>query len=489
MRAQLLCLLAGEPNVMLLDEPTNYLDLESLVFLEHFLVDFPGAFLLISHDRRFLKRVADHILEVEAPDLTKFPGDIDDYFEQKRVLREQLEREALKQEAKRKHMMDFVNRFRAKASKARQAQSRLKLLDKMPPIEIRDLPVQARIKLPAPGPSPKLILKMQDVALGYGTRPVLSGIDLNIERGDRIGVVGPNGAGKSTLLKALSGSLPPLRGAVEWGRDVRLGYFAQHLTESLNLNATVESELQKQAHPDVTPQELRNLAGSLLFREEQDLKKRVGVLSGGEKSRVALGQILLQKCPILVLDEPTNHLDFDTVESLSQALAEYSGTLIAVSHDRDFISRVATKILQIQNGQVLVYPGSYEDYAWSVERGSYGATSAPRALAPTSENSPSDLVPVAHRLAPESTKQRRIEANRELRAAQEQIKKLERDMLRLEDRIKEGTRKIESLGLSAPELAAAGEDLAQAQSALGEMEEQWLECQERIATLEALLKL
>jgi ATP-binding cassette subfamily F protein 3 len=486
MRAQLLYMLAAEPNLMLLDEPTNYLDLESMIFLEQFLVDYPGAFLLISHDRRFIKRVADHILEVEAPDLTKFPGDIDDYFDEKRVLREQLERESLKQGAKRKAILDFVNRFGAKASKARQAQSRLKFLEKMPIIEIKALPVHARIQIPDPTPTSRLIVSMNDVDLGYGERRVLRDLRFDIERGDHVGVVGPNGAGKSTLLKALSGVLRPKKGTIEWGANMKIGYFAQHLTETLNLNATVEEEIQSKAHPDVTPQEVRNLAGSLLFKTEEDLKKRVGVLSGGEKSRVALAQILLQRNPVLVLDEPTNHLDFDTVESLSQSLAQYPGTIISVSHDRDFISRVSTKILEIDRGQVLPFPGTYEEYAWSVERGTYGQGLA--ATTPAESTASRTPTSATQQFSPAEAKQRRIETNRALRSAQELAKNLEKQHKNLET-------KVESLSteLNRPEhppqkLAELGRELHAAQTQLEKTETDWMLCLEKIDSLEKDLK-
>lgn len=368
MRMKLLALIGREPNLMLLDEPTNFLDLESVMALENFLQNYDGAFLLISHDREFLRRTTEHTLEVEQGEITKFPGNIDDYFEQKAMLREVLEAQVAHQEAKRKRIEDFVARFGAKATKAKQAQSRLKALDKMERIEIRDLPVRAKIRIPEPIHTGKESLRLENADLGYGTNIILRGVNLRLERGAHLGVVGFNGVGKSTLLKSLGGRIPLLSGTRELGHQVSLSYFAQHVAEELRPGATVLECLVEAAHPDIKQQEILNLAGSLLFGGD-DVHKSMSVLSGGEKSRVALGQILLKRSPLLLLDEPTNHLDFDTVEAMTEALRDYAGTVIVVSHDRGFIGRIATKILEIRDGKVELYPGSYDDYLWSLERG------------------------------------------------------------------------------------------------------------------------
>ncbi len=368
MRMKLLALIGREPNLMLLDEPTNFLDLESVMALENFLQSYEGAFLLISHDREFLRRTTDHTLEVEQGEITKFPGNIDDYFEQKAMLREVLEAQAAHQEAKRKRIEDFVARFGAKATKAKQAQSRLKALDKMEKIEIRDLPVRAKIRIPEPIHTGKESLRLENAELGYGSNSILRGVNLRLERGSHLGVVGFNGVGKSTLLKSLGGRIPLLQGKRELGHQVSLSYFAQHVAEELRPEATVLDCLVEAAHPDIKHQEILNLAGSLLFGGD-DVHKPVSVLSGGEKSRVALGQILLKRSPLLLLDEPTNHLDFDTVEAMTEALRDYAGTVIVVSHDRGFIGRIANKILEIRDGKVELYPGTYDDYLWSLERG------------------------------------------------------------------------------------------------------------------------
>lgn len=368
MRMKLLYLIGLQPNLMLLDEPTNFLDLESILALEKFLQDYNGAFLLISHDREFLRRTTEFTLEVEAGEITKFPGHIDDYFEQKTQLRSVLEAQAANQAIKRKQMHDFIERFKAKASKARQAQSRMKMLDKMENIEVKDLPVRAKIKIPAPVHTGRETLSLSQADLGYGAKVILKNVNLRLEKGTHLGVVGFNGAGKSTLLKSLAAQLPLIAGMRTLGYQVTLSHFSQHSAEQLDMNDDVQSALEKAAHPEVKAQDILNMAGSLLFSGD-DVRKKIKILSGGEKSRVALGQVLLKRSPLLLMDEPTNHLDFETVETLTDALKNYEGTVIVVSHDRSFIGRVATKILEIRDGKVEVYPGTYDEYVWSLQKG------------------------------------------------------------------------------------------------------------------------
>lgn len=367
MRIKLMGLLGQAPNLMLLDEPTNYLDLETTLVLERFLQGYEGSFLLISHDREFLRRTTDHILEVEAKEITKYNGNIDDYFEQKELLRSQLESRAASLADKRKEILDFVARFGAKATKASQAQSRLKMLSKMETIEVKPLPVASTIRIPAPIKTGKLTLSIENADFGYGEKKILKDVTLHVHRGDHVAVVGLNGAGKSTLLKGISNTLPPLTGKFTFGQGVKIAFFAQHVIEALDPEDTVLSSLEKAAHIEVKPQELLDLAGSLLFSGD-DVKKKISVLSGGEKSRVALGRVLLQKASCLLLDEPTNHLDFQTVEALTNALRNYEGTVVVVSHDRGFIKRVGTKILEVSQGKVRLYPGTYEEYVWSVQQ-------------------------------------------------------------------------------------------------------------------------
>jgi ATP-binding cassette subfamily F protein 3 len=383
MRVKLLFLIGQEPNLLLLDEPTNFLDLETLLVFERFLQDFEGALLMISHDREFLRRTTDHIVEVEAGDITKFAGNLDDYFEQKAMLAEILQKQLMNQEAKKKSVLDFVSRFGAKATKAKQAQSKLRTLEKMEKIEIKDLPLRASIQIPVPIKTGKEILQLTDAQCGYPGKTILNKVQLRLERGKHLGIVGLNGAGKSTLLKSLGSQIPLLKGELAYGFNVTLAYFSQHVAEQLDPEWTVLDALNQGAHPSVLRQEVLNIAGSLLFAGEA-VEKKIRVLSGGEKSRVALGQILLKKAPLLLLDEPTNHLDFDTVEALTEALAKYEGSIITVSHDRAFISRVANQILEIKNGDLHLYPGTYDEYVWSLQKGFLAETQREQTPSPSS---------------------------------------------------------------------------------------------------------
>jgi ATP-binding cassette subfamily F protein 3 len=438
MRMKLLYLIGKEPNLMLLDEPTNFLDLETILTLEKFLQSYEGAFLLISHDREFLRRTTESTLEIEAGDLTKFPGNIDDYFEQKTQIRETLSAQALNQEARRKEIQDFVDRFRSKATKARQAQSRLKQLEKMEIIEIKDLPVRAKIQIPAPMPTGKEILNLEKADLGYPGKVILKDVHMRLERGAHLGVVGFNGAGKSTLLKSLAGLIPLLKGTRTEGYQVKLSYFAQHVADELKLEETVMEAFQRGIDPVVTLQEVLNLAGSLLFSGDA-LQKKIKVLSGGEKSRVCLGRILLQKSPLLLLDEPTNHLDFDTVEALTEALRDYEGTVITVSHDRSFIRRVANQILEVRSGKAEIYNGSYDEYIWSLEKGAFKERLNIRTDLASVQNQASAQIQLTNQakkkpLEEETTKFNLKETRKRL---QSELSELKRKLIQCEKKIKE----------------------------------------------------
>ncbi len=471
MRVKLLRLLASKPDLMLLDEPTNYLDLETLVVLERFLQDSEGAFLLISHDREFLRRTTDHILEVEAGQMTKYSGTIDDYFEQKELLREQLLKTALSQQAKRKEVLDFAARFGAKATKARQVQSRLKQLEKMDKIEVARLPLLAKIRLPEPARTGKISISVSQVELGYGTKTILRNLQMELGRGDHLGVVGVNGAGKSTLLKALAGDLAPLKGEITFGDRVEVSYFAQHVAERLKPEQTVLEAMGDGAHPDVKPQEIKDLAGSLLFSGD-DVKKKIKILSGGEKSRVALGQILLKRSSALLLDEPTNHLDFHTVEALTQALADYSGTVVIVSHDRGFVGRTSNKILEIRAGRAEFYPGTYDEYVWSVQKG---------VLA---QRSQADLAEVNENWVERSEPPSKVNFKEAKKSLEKEIRALEKEYSTLEATIERSKQLMlnvnhELMELSGAAAITAAKKIAELQATIDISENRYLQCLER----------
>jgi ATP-binding cassette, subfamily F, member 3 len=470
MRVKLLYLVASQPDLMMLDEPTNYLDLETLVVLENFLQSTSSAFLLISHDREFLRRTTDHVLEIEAGQMTKYAGQIDDYFEQKELLREQLTKAASSAQAKRKEILDFAAKFGAKATKARQVQSRLKALDRIETIEVKDLPTTAKIRLPEPVRTGKVVIELKDVILGYGDRTILKNLNLALGKGDHLGVVGVNGAGKSTLLKSLAGELEPRQGGIEFGLNVEVAYFAQHVAEKLKPEDTVLEAMGEFAHSDVKRQEILDLAGCLLFSGD-DVHKKIRVLSGGEKSRVALGQILLKRASCLLLDEPTNHLDFHTVEALTQALASYGGTVVIVSHDRGFVRRTASKILEIQNGQAEFYPGSYDEYVWSVQKGVLSQREASEVSQKASSKGQSPDAPKFNFKEAKKQLEKDVRsAEREMASIEKQTEVFKKEMLALNEKL------TQTSGATA---AVVAREIGEKQGAIDDLEMKYLELLER----------
>lgn len=475
MRFKLLWLLGQEPNLMMLDEPTNFLDLESLLVLENFLRDFKGSFLLISHDREFLKRTTDHTLEVEDGKMSKFPGDIEDYFEYKTQLLETLQARASNLQEKREKMEEFVERFRAKASKAKQAQSRMKQLEKLEEIEIKPMRTRARMVLPEPESTGKETLALEKASLGYGTNVILKDLNFRLQRGNHVGVVGINGAGKSTLLKTLAGRLDLVGGRLEIGHNVRVGYFAQHVYEELNVNDSILESLQEVASKDATRTEILGIAGSFLFSGD-DVHKKIRVLSGGEKSRVALARLLLQKFPVLLMDEPTNHLDFDTVESMTEALKKFSGTLIVVSHDRHFIRQVSSKILEIRDGKAEYYPGTYDDYLWSLEKGAWSNRESE--VAPTKAKS---VTPMETPKALDKNLRKQRDAD--LRKLKKHYEQLENSVAKNQRELADtNERLIECQSSEAPGLVKA---LSEISDRIEREENQMLELLEKIDKLES----
>ncbi len=360
-RVKLASMLLADPNFLILDEPTNYLDLKTLILLEDFFQEYHGAFLIVSHDREFLKKTCEDTLEIENGDMTLYPGPVEEYL----IFKEEQKAQALNInrniEAKKKQLQAFVDRFHAKASKASQARSKMKQIEKLKTIEVGHPLSNVHIKIPAVEKRGGVALRCENLTIGYPEKTVARKISLEIDQGSRVAVLGDNGQGKTTFLRTLAGDLAPKSGHFHWGHHLKVGYYAQHVFATLHPGQDIYTHLYEKAAPGVTRQEIMNLAGSFLFKGD-DVKKRVGVLSGGERARVCLAGLLLSKCPVILLDEPTNHLDFETVEALGRALKSFSGTLFFVSHDRTFVNLVASQIIEVNNGSVIRYPGHYEDY-------------------------------------------------------------------------------------------------------------------------------
>lgn len=361
MRVRLAGILVQEPNLLLLDEPTNYLDLQTVLLLEAVLRQYRGALLLVSHDREFIKNVCNYTLELEHQKLTLFAGDVETYFADKEMRLEEARRHNKKIQAHQRHLQAFVDRFRYKASKATQAQSKLKQLERLKTIEIAHSIRTVRIQLPMAPQRKATALECMDVTVGYAhAQPILRSVDIEIQRGEHMAVLGENGNGKSTLLKTLAGELPPLSGRFKWGHGLSIAYYAQHVTQMLPKEGTAGTYLSS-VSATVLPEELLRMAGNFLLTKE-DLEKPISFLSGGERARLCLAAICLARHDVLILDEPTNHLDFDTVEALGEALSEFEGTIIFVSHSRTFVAEIATSILEVKDGHAIRYPYPYDLY-------------------------------------------------------------------------------------------------------------------------------
>ena len=360
MRLELARLLLSEPDLLLLDEPTNHLDLECLLWLEDYLLNCSSAFILISHDRAFLNRTIQRIIEIEQGALHEYAGNYDFYLEEKAKRMEVRLATYKNQQDRIRQLERFIDRNRYDKKTAGQAQSRIKMLERMEKVEAPVEESQIHFSFPSPARSGKRVIELRDVSKSYGDTNVYSGIDLVIERGDKIAFLGPNGAGKSTLLKILAGVVPPSSGELSVGFHTTAGYYAQHQWEQLNPDATVFEEALWVCG-DMLQTQLRGLLGAFLFRGE-DVLKKTAVLSGGEKARLVLCKLLFQRANFLLLDEPTNHLDISSRVVLEKALGDFPGTICFISHDRRFINAVSNKILVVKSGEIHIFPGNYDDF-------------------------------------------------------------------------------------------------------------------------------
>lgn len=360
MRVVLASLLFGRPDLLMMDEPTNHLDLPSVAWLSAFMRKYDRSFILISHDREFLNEQIDRVVSFESEGVRQYKGDLDSYKKQRDEERVLLENRARNVAQERERLERFVTRFKAKASKASQAQSKLRQLEKLETVEILGDRAVMSFRFPDVQRSGKIALEVEGLTKSYGEHEVLTGVDLLAKRGQRIALLGVNGAGKTTLLRILAGEIEATGGSYEFGHNTKVGYYAQHHAESLNRKLTVYDSVARMAG-DVTNQRIRAVLGAMLFGD-REIDKSVGVLSGGERARVALAQLLIDPGNVLLMDEPTNHLDLESSERLAEALEGYEGTLLFVSHNRYFIRKLAKQIWFVEDGKVVVYPGSLDDY-------------------------------------------------------------------------------------------------------------------------------
>jgi ATP-binding cassette subfamily F protein 3 len=367
MRLALAKLLLEKPNLLLLDEPTNHLDLEARNWLETYLANYPHAYVLVSHDRYFLDVTVNRTVEIWNKRVQFYSGNYDSYLRQKDERRAQLEAAYRNQRERIEQLEAFINRFRYQATKARQVQSRIKELEKIERIEIPPDEQTIHFSFPQPKPSGRIVAEFKGVSKSYGSTFVFGDASFIIERGDRIALVGVNGAGKSTMIKLLAGAEPLTSGSYTLGHNALPDYFAQDQYKELNPQRRMIDDLSDAA-PRSTQTQLRTLLGCFLFSDD-DVFKQIGVLSGGERNRYALARMLLAPSNFLLLDEPTNHLDMRAKDVLLDSLSKYNGTVVFVSHDRYFIDKLATRIFEIEDGHVHVYPGNYEDYLWRKQGG------------------------------------------------------------------------------------------------------------------------
>jgi ATP-binding cassette subfamily F protein 3 len=470
-RVKLCAMLLREPNFLILDEPTNYLDLKTLLLLEEFLCDYQGGFMIVSHDREFLKKTCTSTIEVERGEIVLYPGDVEAYLGYKEQQREQAAAINVNIEIRRKQLQTFVDKNKAKASKATQAASKVKMLERLRPIEIEHSLATVKITMPAVETRKGVALRLSGLAIGYPGKSVATGIELEIERGAHVAVLGDNGQGKTTFLSTLAGVLKPQAGELRWGHEVRIGSYAQHVFTAMDPAVTVRSYLDRAAcsspGPTIPSQSILDMAGCFLFRGD-DVDKRIAVLSGGERSRLCLAGLLLAKYPVLLLDEPTNHLDFETVEALARALRGYNGTLFFTSHDRTFVSLVATQIVEVRDGAVTLYPDDYGAYVYRIEKEVRDEGAALRRAGSAPASSP-------------AAANARRERGERLNALRNRLRTVEKQVAAQDARKSELTRKLADEPQSYS--AELGAQLAELSDGVERLEREWLTLSEQIEAL------
>ncbi len=479
MRLNLARALMCRSDLLLLDEPTNHLDLDTVLWLQSWLVTYPGTLLVISHDREFLDAVSTHTLHLERNTATLYTGNYSQ-FERQRAEKLSQQAAAYSQQQERiAHLESFISRFKAKASKARQAQSRVKALERMELVAPAHWDSEFSFEFPEPDKLPSPLVRFDKVAVGYGDKTILSGLRLLIAPGERIGLLGPNGAGKSTLVQTIAGQLAPLSGDVMRSPDLKIGYFAQHQLEQLDPKASPILHLRR-IDPKATEQQLRDFLGGFNFRGDRAFEA-VAPFSGGEKARLALAMVVYQRPNLLLLDEPTNHLDLDMRHALETALATYAGAVILVSHDRHMLNATCDDFWRVAQGRCEPFDGDLEDYARWLSSGG-AVTPAPSRAASTA---PASKAAVAAQPAQPSASERR----ERLKPLRDTVKKLDTRMARLQKRLAEIETALHDPGLYEAARHADAAHLHREQSELktelATLEEQWLAAAEEIEALQA----
>lgn len=474
MRIALAKLLLTHPTLLLLDEPTNHLDMETLIWLEKFITEYSGTLVIVSHDRYFLDRITNHIAEIFDGKIRVYPGNYSDYEEARAQRLMHQEAEQKNQERQIDQIERFIERFRYKASKAKQVQSRIKYLKKIQRTDVEKLGKSIGFQFPKPPRSGDPVIAFEHVMFDYGKRPVFTDATFQIRRGEKVALLGPNGVGKSTLMKIISRELEPGDGKARWGHNLEMAYFAQHQLDQLNPELNVLDEVWSQS-PGITQSAVRSLLGQFLFSGD-DVFKPVSVLSGGEKSRVVLLKMMLKNANFLILDEPTNHLDMQSKEVLAEALDEFPGSVLIVSHDRFFLDMLVTKVLWFQAGHVKEYPGNYSEFQqWFEEKFNSGMQGAK-----ATDSKPEKI---------DSKTRRRIEAqerqkkSREKKKYREKLDKTEQKIDALQAEKSDIEHQMNGTGFSAltpDEMAAVTRRYQSVVKALEELEYEWLILTEKI---------